>query len=207
VTSLHDVIRSIAIRLQSSAGELNRLDGEAGDGDLGVTFSTAAASVLALLPDLGDRSSGDVLKTCGMTIARDAPSTCGTLVASALIRAGTALQDDSTLTFGRLLEIGTAAIIARGKAEEGSKTLLDALAPAARAAVKAENEGGNLPRALVEASRAAEEGSRSTVTMRPRYGRAGWLAERSLGHEDAGARLVAIVLHTASQSVSPRDSR
>jgi phosphoenolpyruvate---glycerone phosphotransferase subunit DhaL len=202
VTSLIAVIAAVAVRVRDAADELNQLDAQAGDGDLGVTMSTAATPVLALLPTCDASGPDEVLKACGVTIAREAPSTCGTLVATALLRAGAALHADEQLSVGRLLEHGAAAVMARGKAEPGSKTLLDALVPATEAALRAEAAGASLRHVLEVAASAAEAGARSTLSMRPRHGRAGWLAERSIGHEDAGAHLIAIAMRAVASVMS-----
>lgn len=184
----------------AAADELNRLDAQAGDGDLGVTMATAARTVMDLLPSLDGQPPAAVLRACGAGIAQRAPSTSGTLLATALLRAaralGTGAQLEPAGALANALEAACAGIAERGKAEPGSKTMLDALVPAAQAAAAA--AGGSLESALAAATAAAEAGARATVSMRPRHGRAGWLAERSAGHEDAGARLVAIILGAAA---------
>jgi dihydroxyacetone kinase-like protein len=78
--------------------------------------------------------------------------------------------------------------------------MLDALSPAVSAARELARSGGSLSRALEVAAQAADTGATATATMVPRFGRAAWLAERSAGHEDAGARLVAIILDCAARS-------
>lgn len=195
-------LASVAEDVRVSADELNRLDGFAGDGDFGVTMSIAAEAVIDLLPSLDEQPLADVFKACGAALARKAPSSGGTLVASGLLRASRAATDRHGANAERaavLLEAARAGITERGKAVPGSKTMLDALAPAAEAAAEAASRGAGLPEVLRRAAEAADAGARATVSMRPRHGRAGWLAERSMGHEDAGARLVAIVLGSAAR--------
>ena len=92
MSALLEVLRSISEELPKRADELNELDSWAGDGDLGVTVSTAAGVVLALLPELGDATVQRVLTQCGMAVAREAPSTAGTLIAAGLLRAAQAAR-------------------------------------------------------------------------------------------------------------------
>src|SRR6185295_93973 len=97
-------------------------------------------------------------------------------------------------TLARLLDAAREGIAQRGGAAPGAKTMLNALGPAAEAAAAAAGERLSLEDAFDRAAVAADAGARATVSMQPRHGRAGWLPERSAGHEDPGARLVAIVL-------------
>jgi dihydroxyacetone kinase-like protein len=204
VSCLSAALRAAAEAVLERAAELNRLDAQAGDGDLGITMSAASQAVIELLPDQDGQPPAEVLRTCGAALAREAPSTCGTLVATGLLRAARAAAEELDAdAVARLLEAARAGIAERGKAELGQKTMLDALAPAAAAAAGAAAEGAGGARLLAAAAAAAEAGAASTVSMVPRHGRAGWLAERSAGHEDAGARLVAIVLAAAASSLEP----
>jgi phosphoenolpyruvate---glycerone phosphotransferase subunit DhaL len=195
---------AVAQDVMAAAPKLNELDAQAGDGDLGVTMATAARIVLDLLPDLNGASTSDVLNACGGAIARGAPSTSGTLVATGLLRAGRVVSDagsNAVVVVAQSLDAARAGIQERGQAEVGSKTLLDALVPAIEAVRLASDNGSDMKQALAAAAAAADEGARTTTTMQPRHGRAGWLANRSAGHEDAGARLVAIMLASAAKSV------
>jgi phosphoenolpyruvate---glycerone phosphotransferase subunit DhaL len=196
---------AVAGEVVANAPRLNELDAQAGDGDLGVTMTTAAKIVLDLLPGLEGRPVADVLKACGAAIARGAPSTSGTLVATGLLRAGRVTSDgqvNAVSVLAESLDAARAGIQERGKAEVGSKTMLDALVPAIEAVRLAGDNGGDMKTVLAAGATAADEGARATTSMRPRHGRAGWLADRSAGHEDAGARLVAIMLAAAARSVA-----
>ncbi|MES1239656.1 MAG: DAK2 domain-containing protein, partial [Chloroflexota bacterium] len=97
-------LRAAAESIAGAADELNRLDGTAGDGDLGVTMTIAATSVLALLPELEGAGVADVLRRCGAKIAGDAPSTSGTLVATGLLSAARAAGEDDGAGIDRLLQ-------------------------------------------------------------------------------------------------------
>jgi phosphoenolpyruvate---glycerone phosphotransferase subunit DhaL len=205
VNRLLACLGAVAEDVLAAAPKLNELDGQAGDGDLGVTMTTAAKIVLDLLPGLEGSPAADVLKACGAAIARGAPSTSGTLVATGLLRAGRAVADqeaNGVSVLAAALDAARAGIQERGKAEVGSKTLLDALVPAIQAVRLASDNESDMEAALAAAATAADAGARSTTSMQPRHGRAGWLVERSAGHEDAGARLVAVMLAAAAKSVT-----
>jgi phosphoenolpyruvate---glycerone phosphotransferase subunit DhaL len=201
------VLESVANDVIADADTLNRLDGVAGDGDLGVTMTAAASAVRDLLPALEGMDLDVALKRVGSELARKAPSTCGTLLATALLRAGRTAGDASFASLegevARLALLFGAAqqgIEERGKASPGDKTLLDALAPA-REALQAASGTLDLDAALRQAAAAAAAGAERTKVLRARVGRAGWLADRSQGHEDAGAYLVALILASAARTV------
>jgi dihydroxyacetone kinase len=199
MSDVASVIRDVCDAVRARADELNVLDGHAGDGDIGVTMTIAATAIDEILPQLDPADTAALLRECGMTLARRAPSTAGTLLATGLIRASAAVTSDSTAPFATYLAAAQDAIAQRGGAEPGSKTMLDALAPAVAACAQ-ETE---LARAAIRAAEAADRGAKATTEMTPQHGRAGWLAARSMGHEDAGARLVAIILNAIAHSQRP----
>ena len=123
-----------------------------------------------------------------------APSTGGTLIAFALMAAAKATVDPGAPSLARAaayLDAAAASIAQRGQVERGDRTMLDALGPAAEA-VHAAVPRQRAATAARDAATAADEGAAATATMAAKVGRAGWLAERAAGHEDAGARLVAL---------------
>ncbi len=198
-----EVFRAVAQDLESHADELGRLDAEAGDGDLGVTATNASAAILEVLSSFEGNNLADLLSECGIAVSRKAPSTAGTLLATGLLGASRTARDTSAVgapLLAELLDAARGAISARGKAEPGAKTMIDALAPASEGACAIAREGGSISDVLVAASVASDEGTRATATMVPRFGRASWLPDRAAGHEDAGARLIAIVLSAAAKA-------
>jgi len=208
MSTLITVFGSVADDVIAAQAELNSLDSVAGDGDLGLTMTTAAEAIRELLPELEGVELTDALKRCGALLARKAPSTSGTLLATALLRAGAAAAKEPALpatplaTLARLVAAAVEGIEQRGKAKLGDKTLLDALVPASQALQRASDTGSDLPSALKQAANAATLGAAETREMRPRIGRASWLADRSAGHEDGGARLVALMFASAARSLA-----
>ncbi|HEY2592778.1 MAG TPA: DAK2 domain-containing protein [Chloroflexota bacterium] len=196
-----DVLVHVAEDVSAAQAELNQLDGIAGDGDLGLTMSAGARALIALAPELATLDLASALRRCGAELARKAPSTSGTLLATAFLRAASAVGDDPSPAslLGRALDASLTGIQQRGKASVGDKTMLDALAPACAAAQRSALDGADLCTALLAAADGAAAGAAATRSMRAKVGRAGWLADRSEGHEDAGAQLVALVLAAAAR--------
>ena len=196
--SLGDVLVAVAAALRDARDELNRLDGIAGDGDLGLTDALDE-----LAPTIA--AEAGPATAIGRALARKAPSTGGTLVAFACLAAGRVVVADGASPVGALgLRLAAARdeIATRGKVGIGDRTMLDALSPAVDAFSGEIDGGAGLGEALAAAAAAADAGAAATAAMEATTGRAGWLADRARGHEDAGARLVVIVLDAAARAVA-----
>jgi dihydroxyacetone kinase len=180
-------LNKLAAGLDANSEEFTHLDSEAGDGDLGLTAGKIAAGIRLALAEPGD-SVKQLVLNLGKEISKAAPSTFGTLYASGFLAAGLAINDDDdALTQLRAgLQAALDKIALRGKSEEGQRTLLDALGPAARAAHAASDMGG----ALRAAAEKSGEGVEATKGMDPQHGRAGWIGERAKGLADAGATVI-----------------
>jgi dihydroxyacetone kinase-like protein len=201
-------LAEIATDVAVESDQLNRLDGVAGDGDLGVTVGTAARTMRDLAPLIANLEVSDAIRRMGTELARQAPSTGGTLVAFAFMAAAkalaasdAALRGDPTRAVAIAVAAASASVAERGRVAVGDKTMLDALDPAARALAAAADDGVPLATALRAAADAADAGARGTTEMRATVGRAGWLVERSHGHEDAGARFVALAFASSARCV------
>ncbi len=168
-------------------------------------WPTGAAALIGALPDINELDLAAALRRCGTELARKAPSTSGTLIATACLRAGGAAAsaaspgESAASVAARLVDAGLAGIQQRGKAQIGDKTMLDALDPAATALREAAAQAASLPAALASAAAAARSGAEATRGLRARVGRAGWLADRSEGNVDAGAHLVALIFDSAAR--------
>jgi dihydroxyacetone kinase-like protein len=143
---------------------------------------------------------GDLFKTMGMAIVSTSGGASGAVFGTFFTGAGKILTEDAldALLFAAALEEGQKAVQARGKAEPGHKTMLDALAPAAQAA-QAYAEAGLVPAARA-AAKAAGEGVEQTKDMVAQFGRARTLGDRALGHPDPGAISVSIILEALAVS-------
>lgn len=182
-----EALEKLAAGLEEHSEEFTRLDSEAGDGDLGLTAGKIAVGIRTAIGEPGD-SVKQLILTLGKEISKAAPSTFGTLYASGFLAAGLAVKDeDDALTQLRSgLQAALEKIAQRGKSEEGQRTLLDALGPAARAVASAPDVAS----ALVGAASAAGDGVEATKAMTPQHGRAGWIGERAKGIADAGATVI-----------------
>lgn len=201
---------AVATALPEHRDELNRLDGVAGDGDLGLTVTTACRALLELAPSLASMAEPAAIRAAGMEIAKKAPSTGGTLIAFGLMGAAKAPIEAAAPGLERAaayLDAAAATLAQRGQVGLGDRTILDALQPAAdalRAAVQAVSSAGVAARAAADA---ADAGAGATARMAAKVGRAGWLADRAAGHEDAGARLVALAIRAASDATNRENDR
>src|SRR6185295_9407987 len=133
------LVTAVATDLLEARDELNRLDGVAGDGDLGLTVTNASRALLELAPSLGDLAEADAIRRCGTEIARKAPSTGGTLIAFALMAAAKAGVDPEAAAVD--LDAAARTIAERGNVAAGDRTMLDALRPAADAVLGAAAAG------------------------------------------------------------------
>lgn len=189
--------------LEQAHDELNRLDGFAGDGDMGITMSEVARALKETIVGAETMSHTQLLSSCGAAIARSAPSTSGTLLATGLLRAARALGGPHKETTGALSESFQAAleaIQARGKASVGDRTMVDGLDAICTALRESAARGANWRDALSRAANSARSAAGASANMSPQVGRASWVPERALGHPDAGCVMLAIVLEAISEA-------
>ena len=208
-------LTAAASALEGSADELNALDGYAGDGDLGITMSEACRALKDVLAANQGIEVGPLLSACGAAIARKAPSTSGTLVATGFLRAAKAVADPAgrdpagrdparsdVEALGRAFAAATLGIQARGKAAPGDRTLvdgLDAVCTSLQESVGARHGVGD---ALHLAAAAASAAAERTVGMEPKVGRASWAPQRAVGHPDAGCTMLAIAMQAAAAEIT-----
>jgi dihydroxyacetone kinase-like protein len=196
---------AIAAALEAAYDEITALDAEVGDGDLGVTCRLGMTAVLQVLPTFdgspptADATPDAILMKSGMTFNSAGASTYGALVATAAMRAAKYAKDNEVGEWDLPALIGAATAAAegieqRGKASRGDKTILDALWPAVDALKVAQTEGKSLAEAFADAAVAAREGAEATKPLRSKFGRAAWMQDRTIGVQDAGATVAAIVI-------------
>jgi phosphoenolpyruvate---glycerone phosphotransferase subunit DhaL len=204
--ALVNAISAAADAVEGSAAELNRLDGYAGDGDLGITMTQAAQALREVLAGGEEPSVAQLLSSCGAAVARSAPSTSGTLVATGFLRAAKALAEPPDNPVEALVRAFAAAmegIQARGKAAVGDRTLVDGLDAVSNSLQLSLAAGLSTDEALAQAARAASASAEATVAMEPKAGRASWVPERAKGHPDAGCEMLAIAMEAVATSVGP----
>jgi dihydroxyacetone kinase-like protein len=194
--------------ITAKADHLTQLDAAIGDGDHGVNLARGFRAVGEALASGGadELPPGRQLILAGKTLVSTVGGASGPLWGTALRRAGRALGDEGELDGARLadaLDAALAGIVELGAAESGDKTMVDALRPAARALRAAVEAGAPLGEALEAAASAAADGARATVPMQARKGRASYLGERSIGHEDPGAASSALVVAALGRALTP----
>lgn len=187
---LSDALAAAADALDSHRDELTRLDSLQGDGDLGRTAGLIATAIRDTCDEHADAEAPALLLRLGSLIASTAPSSSGTLVASAFIGASKALAEPTDTQLVTGLRAAIEAVQTRGKAQPGDRTMLDAAAPAL-----SHLEGD--PVDLAGAALAAEAGCEETRTMVARVGRARFLAGNATGEPDPGAVMIAVALAAA----------
>ncbi len=187
---------------------LTRLDSAIGDADHGANLDRGMTAVAAALADV-DAGPGGLLKTTGMTLVSTVGGASGPLYGTLFLRMATSAGEAGALdgqAFAAALRAGLDGVVARGKAQADDKTMYDALAPACDALDEALAAGEGLGQALASASAAAEAGRDATVSMLARKGRASYLGERSVGHQDPGATSAALLVSTAARALATDSS-
>jgi len=191
--------------------ELGELDRAIGAGGPGETLQRGFTAVPARLAGAAPASPAEVLKLVAATLISTVGGAAGPLYGTAFLRAATATAADAAADSGGaldaaavagLLEAALGGIVARGKASEGEATMVDAWAPAARAARAAAEAGAAPARALRAAADAAAAGAEATIPLQATKGRASYLGERSIGHLDPGARSSALLLEAAADAAT-----
>ncbi len=183
--------------LHENRDYLTQLDSPIGDADHGINMDRGFKAVTDKLPTVAGMDIGSILKTVGTTLVSTVGGASGPLYGTAFLRAGIATSGKHELYEAdviSMLEAALEGIKARGKAQPGEKTMLDALTPALAAAKEAETLG--LSQMLRRASDAAEAGMKATIPMLATKGRASYLGERSIGHQDPGATSSWLLLKT-----------
>ncbi|MDD9206525.1 dihydroxyacetone kinase subunit DhaL [Georgenia sp. 10Sc9-8] len=180
---------------------LIELDRAIGDGDHGENLDRGYSAVAGRLEQADPQTAGDVLKSLATTLMSTVGGAAGPLYGTAFLRgAKVATEDLDAAGVAALLEAGVEGVTARGKAEEGEKTMVDAWLPAARAARAAAEAGQSAVQALQAAAEAARAGAEATEPMVATKGRASYLGERSRGHRDPGAQSSALLLTAAAEA-------
>jgi phosphoenolpyruvate---glycerone phosphotransferase subunit DhaL len=193
-------VREFAAQVSANRDHLTELDSAIGDADHGANMDRGMTAAVAALDELKPEAAGPLFTKVGMTLVSTVGGASGPLFGTFFLRLGTSLGDTAHVTPQQLaaaLRAGLEGVVARGKAEAGDKTMYDALAPAVDALDAALASGQDLQTALGAAAAAAADGRDATTPMLARKGRASYLGERSVGHQDPGATTVALLLEAA----------
>jgi len=195
-----------AAGLHEQRDYLTQLDAAIGDADHGTNMDRGFSSVVSKLTELdGSVPPGRILVTAGSTLVSTVGGASGPLWGTALRRAGRSLGDGESFDGAELavaLEAALDGVVELGAAQPGDKTMVDALEPAVRTLRERLDSGSAAADAVAAAREAAEEGMQSTVPLQASKGRASYLGERSIGHQDPGATSTVIILRALEQAVA-----
>ena len=197
-------IHKIATKIEQEKAFLTELDNVIGDGDHGINLARGFGEVEKKLDALADKEPGDVLKTVGMTLVSTVGGASGPLYGTGFMKLGAALKGKADIDVPGFLEglqLAIEGIMQRGRSTKGEKTMLDAMIPAMEAMEAKWNETQDAKAAFAAGVAAAWEGVEFTKTIAATKGRASYVGERSIGHQDPGATSFSMVLEIAANEV------
>jgi dihydroxyacetone kinase-like protein len=184
---------------------LTELDAAIGDADHGLNMDRGFAEVALKLPQVEDKDIGTILKTVGMALLAKVGGASGPLYGTFFIRAASVAMKKESLTlteFVDLLQAGVDGVVSRGKALAGDKTMCDVWWEVIAAAQDAAQRNDEFPVALKAMAQAAALGAEKTIPMQAKKGRASYLGERSIGHQDPGATSTQLMVETLCNVVN-----
>ncbi len=197
-------IERVATAIKAERDYLTQLDAAIGDADHGMNLDRGFSVVLNKLPTVAGKDIGTILKSVGTTLVSTVGGASGPLYGTAFLRAGMAIGDRQTIRAINLIGASEAAlegIQSRGKSTRGEKTMIDTIAPAIEALKAAHFAGADLLSALEQALVAGEAGMQATIAMQATKGRASYLGERSIGHQDPGATSAYLIVKALVETV------
>jgi dihydroxyacetone kinase-like protein len=197
-------LKKIAEVLHQNKDYLTDLDSAIGDADHGINMDRGFQSVLQKLPEWEAADIGSIMKSVGMTLMSSVGGASGPLYGTFFMRGGMAVTSREELAGDELLKLLTAGVegvLQRGRPVLGDKTMYDALAPALEALGSSLGNGDDGVTALGKAVLAAEAGMQATIPLQARKGRASYLGERSIDHQDPGATSSYLILKALLDAV------
>jgi dihydroxyacetone kinase-like protein len=196
-------LRAYAAAVREQKDALTQLDAAIGDADHGTNLDRGMQAAVATIASAPGQDVGAVFKAVALTLISTVGGASGPLYGTFFLRMATAAAGRAELDLAGLADAvraGVAGVVARGKASPGDKTMVDALEPAAAALAAAAAADLPLAVGLARAAAAAEAGASATVPLVARRGRASYLGERSVGHQDPGATSAALLFRTLAAS-------
>jgi dihydroxyacetone kinase-like protein len=198
-------ITATATLLSEHRERLCDLDSATGDADHGSNMDRGFAAVMGDLDSDEEETQGALLKRVGLTLVDHIGGSSGALYGTFFLRMAKSVGPEAVLDehgFVRAWRAAAVGVSERGGVVRGDKTLYDALEPAVDAMERAAFAGADLGTALRAAAVAANDGADATADLVARRGRASYLGDRSLGHPDAGAHSMALVVRAAADVLS-----
>lgn len=200
-SKLIEVLRKIGDKIIQEKDFLTELDRPIGDNDHGINMARGFEAVAEKLAGLEDKDIGTILKTTGMTLVSTVGGSSGPLYGTLFMKMGMALKDKTEVSFGEFLDalkLGIDGVGQRGHSTVEEKTMLDSLVPSLKAMESDWQEHQNVQSALRAGAAAAQTGVEHTKDLVATKGRASYLGERSVGHQDPGATSYLFMIQTAA---------
>ena len=197
-----EILRKIGDKIIEQKDFLTELDRPIGDNDHGINMARGFEAVKEKLPGLEDKDIGTILKTTGMTLVSTVGGSSGPLYGTLFMKMGMTLKDKTEIGFEEFLnafQVGIDGVGQRGHSTVEEKTMLDSLVPSLQAMQKVWAEKQDVKAALDAGAAAAAAGVEHTKDLVATKGRASYLGERSVGHQDPGATSYLFMIQTAAQ--------
>lgn len=194
-------LAEVAARVEAERAYLTELDSAIGDADHGINLNRGFKAVMEKLEASPPADIAAAFKAAAMSLIGKVGGASGPLYGTMFMEMSKAAAGRESLdaaAWAEVLRAGIDGVRARGKAEPGDKTMIDALEPAQAALAEAVAEGAGLAEALERMEEAARQGMEATIPLVARKGRASYLGERSAGHQDPGATSSHLMLAAAA---------
>lgn len=198
---LIEILNKIGDKIIEQKDYLTELDRPIGDNDHGINMAKGFGEVQKKLPALADKDIGTILKTTGMALVSTVGGSSGPLYGTAYMKMGMALNGKTEITFDDFLtafQTGIDGVMQRGRSTVEEKTMLDAMVPAINAMKEVWAEKADVKAALEAGAAAAEAGCEHTKELIATKGRASYVGERGVGHQDPGATSFMFMIQVAA---------
>ncbi|NOW03706.1 dihydroxyacetone kinase subunit DhaL [Clostridium beijerinckii] len=200
-----EILEKISEKIDENKAYLSELDAAIGDGDHGLNMSKGFKAVVEKIKDDDGNDIGGILKKSGMALVSNVGGASGPLYGTAFMKAAVSVNGKSEVDindFAKMLDEALEGIKMRGKGQADDKTMIDAIEPALKSIKEGIDSGLETKEILKVAKEAAYKGVEHTKEIIAKKGRASYLGERSLGHQDAGATSSAIILETIYEALN-----
>ncbi|MBN1040562.1 dihydroxyacetone kinase subunit L [Clostridium botulinum] len=209
VKEVKDILVKVEKVIEENKLYLSELDAAIGDGDHGLNMNKGFKAVIEKIKDLPEDDLGNIFKNSGMALVSNVGGASGPLYGTAFMKAAMVVNKKSEMDindFIKVLEQALGGIKMRGKGQEGEKTMIDTLSPAIEAGNKSIGENKSVKEVLLEIKEAAKNGMEHTKDIVATKGRASYVGERSIGHIDAGATSMYLILNTIVEELTKEEN-
>jgi dihydroxyacetone kinase-like protein len=199
-----EIIAKMGADIEDNKDFLTELDNVIADGDHGINMARGFKEVDKILPTFEGKDIGTILKQVGMKLLSTVGGASGPLYGTAFMKAGAAAAGKNEVDmndFIAMLDAGIEGVVKRGKATTGEKTMLDSMIPASEAIKASYAADQDVHKAFAAGVKAAEDGIEFTKTIKATKGRASYIGDRSIGHQDPGATSFTIMLKDIAELV------